>query len=153
MPPKAARPPKKGSKKDLEAKAAKTSKAGESAIAEDDELGSDLKALCLEESKAPVQDDGGRTATGILVSEPRARDIKIQAFSLALHGHVLVEDTIIELNAGCRYGLIGRNGCGKVGVHHNFIILFCIDSIDSDLNKVNIFEMFGGTRSSYPRTL
>jgi ATP-binding cassette, subfamily F, member 2 len=58
-------------------------------------------------------DDGGRVATGNLISEPRARDIKISAFSLALHGKVLVEDTIIELNQGGRYGLVGRNGCGK----------------------------------------
>ena len=26
---------------------------------------------------------------------------------------VLIEDTTIELNMGGRYGLIGRNGCGK----------------------------------------
>ncbi len=52
-------------------------------------------------------------ATGLLISEPRARDIKINAFSLSLHGRVLVEDTIIELNQGGRYGLLGRNGCGK----------------------------------------
>ena len=48
-----------------------------------------------------------------MISEPRARDIKIAQFSLSLHGHVLVEDTTIELNHGCRYGLLGRNGCGK----------------------------------------
>lgn len=52
-------------------------------------------------------------ATGLLASEPRARDIKISAFSLALHGRNLVEDTVIELNKGGRYGLLGRNGCGK----------------------------------------
>ena len=52
-------------------------------------------------------------ATGMLASEPRARDIKIAAFSLALHGKNLVEDTVIELNKGGRYGLLGRNGCGK----------------------------------------
>jgi len=49
----------------------------------------------------------------MLISELRARDIKISAFSLALHGRVLVEDTTIELNKGGRYGLLGRNGCGK----------------------------------------
>jgi ATP-binding cassette subfamily F protein 2 len=58
-------------------------------------------------------DEEGRTATGVLISEPRARDIKISPFSLALHGKVLVEDTVIELNKGGRYGLLGRNGCGK----------------------------------------
>jgi ATP-binding cassette subfamily F protein 2 len=52
-------------------------------------------------------------ATGQLVSELRARDIKINAFSLALHGTPLVEDTTIELDQGKRYGLLGRNGCGK----------------------------------------
>jgi len=55
----------------------------------------------------------GRVATGVLISEPRARDVKIGPFSLALHGLPLVEDTIIELTAGHRYGLLGRNGCGK----------------------------------------
>ncbi len=49
----------------------------------------------------------------MLISEVRARDIKISPFSLALHGRVLVEDTVIELNKGGRYGLLGRNGCGK----------------------------------------
>ncbi len=48
-----------------------------------------------------------------MISELRARDIKISPFSLALHGRVLVEDTVIELNKGGRYGLLGRNGCGK----------------------------------------
>ena len=56
---------------------------------------------------------GARVATGTLISEVRARDIKITPFSLALHGSVLIEDTTIELNMGGRYGLIGRNGCGK----------------------------------------
>lgn len=54
-----------------------------------------------------------RVATGILSSEKRARDIKITSFSLSLYGRHLVEDTTIELNWGQRYGLIGRNGCGK----------------------------------------
>jgi len=63
--------------------------------------------------KHRTADDDGRVATGLLASEPRARDIKISAFSLALHGKNLVEDTVIELNMGARYGLLGRNGCGK----------------------------------------
>jgi len=63
--------------------------------------------------KGEEVDDGGRVATGLLVSEPKARDIKIDAFSLALHGMPLVEDTTIELNRGRRYGLVGANGCGK----------------------------------------
>lgn len=117
MPPKAARPPKKGSKEDLARRAAKAaSKDGEG-----DEVETVFRGLSVEGGgKAgggggapPPPDDEGRVATGLLVSEPRARDIKISAFSLALHGAVLVEDTVIELNKGGRYGLLGRNGCGK----------------------------------------
>jgi len=103
MPPKAARPPKKGSKKDLEAKA--KAKKG------DDKVETVFNKLSLDDK--PDADDEGRVATGNLISELRARDVKISAFSLALHGTNLVEDTIIELNNGSRYGLLGRNGCGK----------------------------------------
>ncbi len=79
------------------------------------------KTTNMNESKANgIADNGtrepsdqGRTATGILASEKRARDIKIQSFSLSLKGLPLVEDTTIELNYGQRYGLIGANGCGK----------------------------------------
>lgn len=105
MPPRLARPPKKGSKKDLENRAKKAAGGGE----DSGELETVFRGMAVGD---PV-DDEGRTATGILVSEARARDIKISAFSLALHGAVLVEDTIIELNNGGRYGLLGRNGCGK----------------------------------------
>lgn len=54
-----------------------------------------------------------RQATGVLESDPRSRDVKIGTFSLNLHGRVLVEDTTVELTYGHRYGLLGRNGCGK----------------------------------------
>jgi len=103
------RPPKKGSKADLEAKAARAAKK-EASKSSDNLAGSVFKVGDL---AGALPDDGGRVATGTLVSELRARDIKINAFSLALHGKVLVEDTQIELNHGSRYGLIGRNGCGK----------------------------------------
>lgn len=106
MPPKLSRPPKKGTKKDLENKAAKKN------LEENQDVTSQLQGLSLDEI-TPAIDEGGRSATGILISEPRARDIKIAQFSLSLHGHVLVEDTTIELNHSSRYGLLGRNGCGK----------------------------------------
>lgn len=57
--------------------------------------------------------DTSTTATGNLESVYGARDIKIGAFSLNFHNKVLVEDTLIELTVGRRYGLIGANGCGK----------------------------------------
>jgi len=97
------RPPKKGS---AEAKALISKKNGSK-----DDLVSVFDKMGVNDEVA--HDDGGRVATGNLISEERARDIKIQSFSLALHGHPLVEDTMIELNRGGRYGLLGRNGCGK----------------------------------------
>jgi len=74
---------------------------------------------------------GGRVATGFLASEPRARDVKIASFSLALHGMNLVEDTTLELQQGKRYGLLGRNGCGKS------TLLKCLDA-----REVPIPELF-----------
>jgi ATP-binding cassette subfamily F protein 2 len=113
MPPKTARPPKKGSKADLaakEAKAAKKASANDNSGEPEDDSATvfDLTGL-----KGAIADDGGRQASGVLISEPRARDIKINAFSLSLHSSILVEDTVLELNHGSRYGLLGRNGCGK----------------------------------------
>jgi ATP-binding cassette, subfamily F, member 2 len=61
----------------------------------------------------PTTVDVTRSATGVLHSLPTARDIKIGSFSLNYHGKMLVEDAMIELTVGRRYGLIGRNGCGK----------------------------------------
>merc|ERR1719223_875086 len=49
------------------------------------------------------------STTGVLVSQPQARDVKIDAFSLIAHGTVLIQDTMIELTIGRRYGLLGSN--------------------------------------------
>jgi ATP-binding cassette, subfamily F, member 2 len=106
MPMKTARPPKKGSKAAAEAKLKKSASKGSM-----DELETVFRASSL--GGEEVHDDGGRVATGNLISEARARDIKINAFSLALNGRPLCEDTVLELNQGSRYGLLGRNGCGK----------------------------------------
>eukprot|EP00605_Chrysophyceae_sp_TOSAG23-4_P000894 GSChrysophyteH1.ASY1.ANO1.985.1 assembled CDS len=103
MPPK--RPPKAGSKAAKELKAKK--QAGKEAA---NATVFDVKSL---KGAANEIEDNGRTAAGTLISEVRARDIKIDQFSLSLHGNILVEDTVLELNHGSRYGLLGRNGCGK----------------------------------------
>jgi ATP-binding cassette subfamily F protein 2 len=52
-------------------------------------------------------------AFGVLQSMKTARDIKIDKFSVALHGIELIKDTVLELNYGRRYGFIGFNGSGK----------------------------------------
>jgi ATP-binding cassette subfamily F protein 2 len=51
--------------------------------------------------------------TGVLASQPKALDIKISSFSISTWGRELVKDTILEMNFGRRYGLLGQNGSGK----------------------------------------
>jgi len=74
------------------------------------------KAEKAEQAEAmAAMDTGGeyRNATGVLVSRPQAKDVKIDAFSLSAYGEVLVTDTMIEFTIGRRYGLLGANGSGK----------------------------------------
>jgi ATP-binding cassette, subfamily F, member 2 len=53
------------------------------------------------------------TATGILLSNQRSKDIQLDKFSLSAYGNHLVRDTSLNLLYGRRYGLVGANGCGK----------------------------------------
>ena len=117
-------PPKKfvaakDRKKVAEAAAAAAAGAGSASTASAMSLSSLATATEELAAAAAVPSYGGalaasvRTSTGLLLSEKRSRDVKIGAFSLSLYGHVLVEDTTVELTYGARYGLVGRNGCGK----------------------------------------
>lgn len=45
--------------------------------------------------------------------DSRSRDINVTNFTLQHMGSVMLDETTIVLNHGNRYGLIGRNGCGK----------------------------------------
>ncbi|KAG8732488.1 hypothetical protein FRC11_013268 [Ceratobasidium sp. 423] len=54
-----------------------------------------------------------RSAAGVLVSDPKARDIKIDSYTLSFHGRLLFEGAEVSLNYGQRYGLLGENGSGK----------------------------------------
>ncbi|KAL1746212.1 P-loop containing nucleoside triphosphate hydrolase protein [Schizophyllum fasciatum] len=54
-----------------------------------------------------------RSAAGVLVSDPKGRDIKIDQYTLSFHGRLLIEGAEIALNYGQRYGLLGENGSGK----------------------------------------
>ncbi|TFK47047.1 P-loop containing nucleoside triphosphate hydrolase protein [Heliocybe sulcata] len=54
-----------------------------------------------------------RSASGVLVSDPKGRDIKIDQYTLSFHGRLLIEGAEISLNYGQRYGLLGENGSGK----------------------------------------
>lgn len=54
-----------------------------------------------------------RSVTGVNAIHARARDIKVDGFSITYYGVELLKDTKLELSVGNRYGLIGANGCGK----------------------------------------
>ncbi|KAF8801549.1 P-loop containing nucleoside triphosphate hydrolase protein [Phlegmacium glaucopus] len=54
-----------------------------------------------------------RSAAGVLVSDVKSRDIKIDSYTLSFHGRLLIEGAEIALNYGQRYGLLGENGSGK----------------------------------------
>ena len=43
-----------------------------------------------------------RSCTGVLGIHPRARDIKIDNFSITFHGSEMLQDTKLELNCGRR---------------------------------------------------
>jgi hypothetical protein len=58
-----------------------------------------------------------RSAAGVLVSDVKGRDIKMDSFTLSFHGRLLIENAEVALNYGQRYGLLGENGSGKVPVY------------------------------------
>merc|ERR1719326_503244 len=53
------------------------------------------------------------TCSAVLGSQYLNKDVKLEQFSLSLHGKELVKDTTMELTYGARYGLLGLNGSGK----------------------------------------
>lgn len=71
---------------------------------------STVKKLTEQMDKHGLSD---RVTTGVLASLAASRDVKINSVSLVFHGKVLITDTMLELNYGRRYGLLGENGCGK----------------------------------------
>eukprot|EP00123_Amoebidium_parasiticum_P001713 comp12876_c1_seq1/m.8057 comp12876_c1_seq1/g.8057 ORF comp12876_c1_seq1/g.8057 comp12876_c1_seq1/m.8057 type:complete len:584 (-) comp12876_c1_seq1:185-1936(-) len=73
--------------------------------------GADAPAAAAEDAAPVVISD--RTCTGVYTLPSGSRDIKIEGFTLTARGTVLIQDSVIELNFGNRYGLIGRNGSGK----------------------------------------
>lgn len=70
----------------------------------------EIAQLKLQQDEFGLSD---RVVTGVLDSLATSRDIKLSSVSLLFHGKVLIQDSILELNYGRRYGLLGENGCGK----------------------------------------
>ena len=118
MPPKS----KAAKAKDAKAKAAKSasastpaSTAAAPAAADDftDDSSSSSSNATASTTEKPQVKESYRNCTGVLISQPRALDVKIGGFTLAAYGKELIKDTQIEFTIGRRYGLIGSNGSGK----------------------------------------
>ncbi|KAJ7431235.1 P-loop containing nucleoside triphosphate hydrolase protein [Mycena latifolia] len=88
--------------------------------------GSDASSICASSGSPPgsnaaaddIQDWAhevaeNRSASGVLVSDFDARDIKIDSYTLSFHDQLLINDAKIALKCGERYGLLGENGSGK----------------------------------------
>ena len=86
---------------------------GEGAIKYSGLIGVITEALCIKLEADARLNAEARSCTGSLASHPRSRDIKISNFSITFHGCELLQDTMLELNCGRRYGLLGLNGSGK----------------------------------------
>lgn len=71
------------------------------------------EALCAKLDLEARINAEARSCTGTFALHPRSRDIKIENFSITFFGSELLQDTMLELNCGRRYGLLGANGCGK----------------------------------------
>ncbi|XP_010535620.1 PREDICTED: ABC transporter F family member 1 [Tarenaya hassleriana] len=97
---KAAAAAKRGGKAAAATKAAATAASASNGV---DNLSNSVESLQISD----------RTCTGVLCSHPQSRDIRIESLSVTFHGHDLIVDSILELNYGRRYGLLGLNGCGK----------------------------------------
>ncbi|XP_050088639.1 ATP-binding cassette sub-family F member 2 [Anopheles aquasalis] len=71
------------------------------------------EALCAKLDEEARINAEARACTGTLAVQPRSRDIKFSNFSITFFGSEMLQDTMLELNCGRRYGLLGANGCGK----------------------------------------
>ncbi|BEI81443.1 hypothetical protein CcaverHIS002_0206030 [Cutaneotrichosporon cavernicola] len=119
--------PSSSKQKRLEAKAAKASrnasKAGSLKSTPAASIAGDTPAISANGSFADLNDAQAqmrklnvatnRSANGVLVSDAKGRDIKIDQYTLSFHGRLLVEGAELSLNYGQRYGLLGENGSGK----------------------------------------
>lgn len=117
MPPVSASKAKRDAKKaEREAKRAaagkpvRKSKKKDEEVDEAEQAAKEIAQLKLQQDKDGLSD---RVVTGVLDSLETSRDVKFSSVSLLFHGKVLIQDSVLELNYGRHYGLLGENGCGK----------------------------------------
>lgn len=111
---------KKAAEKAAKKAAAAAKRAGKKAAKAEndgdgkDALAAEVNGMNLTEGQLRVA--ASRSVTGVLASRATSMDVKFEAFSVAVGGKQLVKDCDLDLNQGCRYGLIGSNGSGKSNV-------------------------------------
>jgi ATP-binding cassette subfamily F protein 2 len=89
-----------------------------------------------------------RSAAGVLVSDVKGRDIKMDAYTLSFHGRLLIEGAEVSLNYGNRYGLLGENGSGKVRLR-GFVLVWGRWMLIGSFLSLPL--VFGRRRRWYPR--
>jgi len=73
-----------------------------------------LADIASQESKSTDgKTESYRNCTGVLISDPMSKDVKIGGFTLTAWSKELISDSTLEFTIGRRYGLIGANGSGK----------------------------------------
>ena len=112
-----------------EKKAARAAKAAKAAEAQAIVAGLGDVKLTSEQVRVAAN----RAVTGVLSSSKKAWDVKFESVSLAVGGNQLLADSPLELNQGCRYGLIGENGSGK----SNLLAALAQACPDSPLNRID----------------
>ncbi|RKP30946.1 hypothetical protein METBISCDRAFT_15087 [Metschnikowia bicuspidata] len=113
---KAKREQKRAEKEAAKSAAGKNIKKTKKQVAKDAEEKEEADAAAqIAKLKLQADEHGlsDRVTTGVLDSLKTSKDIKISSLSLLFHGKVLIQDSVLELNYGRRYGLLGENGCGK----------------------------------------
>jgi ABC-type molybdenum transport system ATPase subunit/photorepair protein PhrA len=63
-------------------------------------------------NEVAITNGGNQLKIRLGYREPEA-DIKIEHITVAYGSNVLIKDQSLSLTWGRRYGLVGRNGCGK----------------------------------------
>jgi len=91
-------------------------------------------------------------------SDDDVRDLCNIKFNLAFGGKILLHDTKLRLKRGHRYGLVGRNGCGKTTLMTainngkledwpTHLTTFYVDSgsnVDNDFENKHVMDFLGG---------
>ena len=102
--------------------AAKADKKSSSGATDSTEATTDTtstKATSVDEKEGPITDmkklalATERNASGVIISDKQSRDLHIDSFSMSFHGRLLIDNALVQLNYGQRYGLLGENGSGK----------------------------------------